>query len=69
MPQNTQERQDLRLSLKIYVEKKKIDTRKTMIFLQTEKGLKKIFSAIGWYVVPELKHLVTHRQMVDLHHF
>lgn len=40
-----------------------------MIFLQTEKGLKKIFSAIGWYVIPELKYLVTHRKMVDLHHF
>lgn len=49
--------------------KKKIDTRKTMIFLQTEKGLKKMFSAIGSYVIPELKYLVINRQMVDLHHF
>lgn len=40
-----------------------------MMFLKTEKGLKKIFSAIGWYVIAEFEYLVTHRKMVGLHHF
>lgn len=49
--------------------KKKRHTRKTRVFLQTEKGLKKIISTIGWLVIPELRSVVTHRSIGDLHHF